>query len=175
MMNLMEYHSPIGKLLLAERNHALVGLWMEGQKYFPDLTKEKVVKNPDSLILNQAKEWLDRYFNGERPSVKELILAPEGSGFRRAVWEMLCDIPYGKVTTYGELAKRIAAEKGFSSMAAQAVGGAVGRNPISIIIPCHRVVGADKRLTGYAGGLDKKQRLLALEGVNLPNCVWRNL
>ena len=99
MMNLMEYHSPIGKLLLAERNHALVGLWMEGQKYFPDLTKEKVVKNPDSLILNQAKEWLDRYFNGERPSVKELILAPEGSGFRRAVWEMLCDIPYGKVTT----------------------------------------------------------------------------
>lgn len=171
MMNLMEYHSPIGKLLLAQRNHALVGLWMEGQKYFPDLTKEKVVKNPDSLILNQAKEWLDRYFNGERPSVKELILAPEGSGFRRAVWEMLCDIPYGKVTTYGELAKRIAAEKGLSSMAAQAVGGAVGHNPISIIIPCHRVVGADKRLTGYAGGLDKKQRLLALEGVNLSNCV----
>ena len=84
---------------------------------------------------------------------------------------MLCDIPYGKVTTYGELAKRIAAEKGLSSMAAQAVGGAVGHNPISIIIPCHRVVGADKRLTGYAGGLDKKQRLLALEGVNLSNCV----
>ena len=161
MMNIMQYHSPIGNLLLAERNHALVGLWMEGQKYFPDLTK--------------AKEWLDRYFNGERPSVKELILAPEGSGFRRAVWEMLCDIPYGKVTTYGELAKRIAAEKELSGMAAQAVGGAVGRNPISIIIPCHRVVGADGRLTGYAGGLDKKQRLLALEGVNLPNCVWRNL
>lgn len=171
MIYTMQYHSPIGSLLLAERNHSLVGVWMEGQKYFPVLTKEELVKNSDSLVLKQTREWLERYFNGERPSIGELALAPEGSGFRRAVWRLLCGIPYGKVTTYGELSKRIAAERKLDRMAAQAVGGAVGHNPISIIIPCHRVVGADGRLTGYAGGIDKKQRLLALEGVDPANCA----
>lgn len=171
MIYTMHYHSPIGDLLLAEKHKALVGVWMDGQRYLPDLTKEDVQDNPDSLLLKQTKEWLDRYFNGERPSVGELALAPEGSEFGKAVWRLLCEIPYGKVTTYGELSKKIAAERKLDRMAAQAVGGAVGRNPISIIIPCHRVVGADGSMTGYGGGIDRKQKLLALEGVDPANCV----
>ena len=171
MIYTMHYHSPMGDLLLAEKNKALVGVWMEEQRYLPDLRKEDVQDNPDSLLLNQTKKWLDRYFNGERPAVKELALAPEGSEFGRAVWRLLCEIPYGKVTTYGALSKKIAAERKLDRMAAQAVGGAVGRNPISIIIPCHRVVGADGGMTGYGGGIDRKRRLLMLEGVDPADCT----
>ena len=161
------YHSPVGSLLLAEEEGALIGVWMEGQKYFPCSLRGKMEEKQDSKVLNGAKKWLDRYFRGERPPVDELALAPSGSEFRKEVWKILCEIPYGEVTTYGEIAQKIAEGRGLDRMSAQAVGGAVGHNPISIIIPCHRVVGADGSLTGYAGGIQKKIRLLELEGVDM--------
>ena len=169
MLNTMRYESPIGELVLAQKNEALVGLWIAGQKYFPDLRQKEIEEHADSRILNQTKGWLDRYFRGEKPLIRELKLAPEGSEFQRAVWKLLCEIPCGEVTTYGALSRRIAADRGLERMSAQAVGGAVSHNPISIIIPCHRVVGADGSLTGYAGGLDRKVRLLEMEGVNMKN------
>lgn len=167
MLCTMKYDSPVGELLLAEKNGALAGLWIMGQKYFPDFRQKEVKENADSRILNQTKEWLNRYFRGEKPQIRELPLAPEGSAFRKVVWELLCEIPYGEVTTYGELSRKIAAGLGLERMSAQAVGGAVGHNPISIIIPCHRVTGTNGSLTGYAGGLDRKVRLLQMEGVDM--------
>lgn len=167
MLYTMRYESPVGELLLAEKDGALAGLWIMGQKYFPVSRQKEMEEWPDSRILNRTKEWLDRYFRGEKPLIGELTLAPEGSEFQRAVWKLLCEIPYGGVTTYGELSRRIAADRGLARMSAQAVGGAVGHNPISIIIPCHRVVGTNGSLTGYAGGLEKKQKLLCLEGVDM--------
>ena len=116
-----------------------------------------------SYIFERAQEWLERYFSGEKPSPEELPLRPEGTDFRQMVWRELLHIPYGQVTTYGSLAKAVARKMGRETMSAQAVGQAVGHNPISIIIPCHRVVGANGSLTGYAGGLDRKIRLLELE------------
>lgn len=169
MLYTTHYDSPIGRLLLAERDGALIGLWIEGQKYFPDLLKEETSENKDAKALSRARGWLDRYFRGEKPSVKELTLAPSGSEFRKEVWEILCDIPYGQVTTYGEIAGKIAETHGLGKMSAQAVGGAVSHNPISIIIPCHRVVGMNGSLTGYAGGLKRKISLLTLEGVDMEN------
>lgn len=118
-------------------------------------------------MLERAKRWLDRYFAGERPVPQELPLAPAGSTFRQEVWKILCDIPYGEIVTYGEIAAKLARQLGRKSMSAQAVGGAVGHNPISVIIPCHRVVGADGSLTGYAGGIEKKRKLLRLEGIKV--------
>lgn len=167
MLYTMRYQSPVGELLLAEKDGALAGLWIMGQKYFPVFRKKETEERPDSRILNRTKEWLDRYFGGEKPLIGELTLAPEGSEFQKAVWKLLCEIPYGGVVTYGELSRRIAADRGLARMSAQAVGGAVGRNPISIIIPCHRVVGTNGSLTGYAGGLEKKQKLLCLEGADM--------
>ncbi len=167
MLYTMYYHSPIGELLLAEKAGALAGVWMEGQKYFPQSLHMEMEEKEDSKILNETKEWLDRYFRGERPRIDELLLAPLGSGFRREVWKILCEIPYGEVTTYGEISRKIAENRGIGRMSAQAVGGAVGHNPISIIIPCHRVVGADGSLTGYAGGIQRKIRLLELEGADM--------
>ncbi len=169
MLDTMRYESPIGELVLVQKNEALVELWIAGQKYFPDFRQKEIKEHADSRILNQTKEWLDRYFRGEKPLIRELKLAPEGSEFQRAVWKLLCGIPCGEVTTYGELSRRIAADRGLERMSAQAVGGAVSHNPISIIIPCHRVVGADGSLTGYAGGLDRKVRLLEMEGVDMKN------
>ena len=167
MIDTMYYNSPIGRLLLAEKEDALAGLWIEGQKYFLGSVREDMQENPNSTVLNQAKKWLDRYFQGENPSISEIPLAPAGSEFRREVWKILCEIPYGQVTTYGEISKKIAASRGLDRMSAQAVGGAVSHNPISIIIPCHRVVGADGSLTGYAGGIQKKIELLTLEGADM--------
>ena len=152
MYHTMYYDSPVGRLLLAEKDGALAGLWIEGQKYFLGPIKEEMKECADSEILNHAKDWLDRYFQGKRPAIEELSLRPEGSEFRKCVWKLLCEIPYGEVTTYGEIARRVAEIRGLAGMSAQAVGGAVGYNPISIIIPCHRVVGANGSLTGYAGG-----------------------
>ncbi len=122
-------------------------------------------RREDLPLFAQAKQWLERYFAGEQPAPLELPLAPEGGAFRRLVWGLLLDIPYGQVTTYGGLAKKAAAKLGRSSMSPQAVGGAVAHNPISILIPCHRVMGSGGSLTGYAGGVEKKQWLLAHEGV----------
>lgn len=163
------YASPVGLIRLASDGNALNGLWLKGQKYFEDTIPDKMLKKDDLPVFDETKKWLDAYFRGDRPAIKTLPLAPIGSAFRQAVWEILCAIPYGEVITYGDIAKRLAVIMNRDSMSAQAVGGAVGHNPISIIIPCHRVVGSDGSLTGYAGGIDKKIRLLEHEGVNMEN------
>ena len=158
--------SPAGRLLLAAEEGALCGLWIEGQKYFGATLAGPSAERPEEPVFRQAARWLADYFDGRAPSPSRLPLAPRGSAFRQAVWSLLCEIPCGALTTYGDLAEKAAARLGRGRLSAQAVGGAVGHNPISIIIPCHRVVGADGSLTGYAGGLEVKRRLLALEGAD---------
>ena len=157
------YGSPLGGITLVSRGDALCGLYIDGQR-FPFEGRGEA-RETDAIV--RAKAWLDRYFAGERLDISELTLAPEGSEFQRLVCRLLCGIPYGEVATYGELAKKIAEIQGIERMSAQAVGGAVGRNPISIIIPCHRVIGAGGNLTGYDGGLGKKIWLLRHEGVDM--------
>ena len=218
------YASPLGQMTLAcdADGKNIVGAWLEGQEHFLGSLAGEQGKAKKTPVLEQACQWLDRYFAGQRPDPRELPLAPAGTAFRRKVWEKLLAIPYGQVVTYGDLAREVAAagkssQKGGSKsaagtkkiaakaatgtkkaaakaatgaekttaktaagpknsasqaagagkMSARAVGGAVGHNPISIIIPCHRVIGAHGNLTGYAGGLDKKVALLRLEGVKL--------
>ena len=161
-----ECNSPIGKLTLCATQGALIGMWIEGQKYFCDTVSETIEKD-DLKIFGDTKKWLKEYFKGNNPNIKNLQLAPIGNDFRQKVWKILCDIPYGKTITYGEIAEIIAKEKGLKRMSAQAVGGAVGHNPISIIIPCHRVVGKNGSLTGYAGGLEVKKYLLNLENAHI--------
>lgn len=158
--------SPVGPLCLAAEGERLCGLWIEGQKYFGATLLGPTAPRPQLPVFEQAARWLADYFDGRAPSPSQLPLAPVGSAFRQVVWSLLCEIPYGSLTTYGDLAVQAAARLGRSRLSAQAVGGAVGHNPISIIIPCHRVVGADGSLTGYAGGLAVKQKLLALEGAD---------
>ena len=165
MTFLTHYDSPLGGVLLAADESGLTGLWFEGQKYFADnLPAERVERETKKLAI--AKRWLDIYFAGKEPDFMP-PLHPVGSPFRRAVWELLLEIPYGQTTTYGELSRRLAAKMGIAHMSAQAVGGAVGHNGISIIIPCHRVVGTGGSLTGYAGGVDKKVKLLELERADM--------
>lgn len=159
--------SPVGRLLLAEKNDALVGLWIEGQKYFLGMYNGAPMQNVETPLLAETKRWLEAYFAGQRPDIHALPLAPEGSPFRKAVWKTLCAIPYGAVTTYGEVAQQLAAQLGVRTVSARAVGGAVGHNPISIVIPCHRVIGKSGKLVGYAGGTDIKRALLRLEGVDV--------
>lgn len=159
-----DYESKIGKIQIAATEEAVTGLWFYGQKYFAS-TLEQEYEKKNILIFDEIKEWLDRYFSGENLQVT-FPVALKGSDFRQSVWRILREIPYGETMTYGEIAKKIAGERGQSGMSAQAVGGAVGHNPISIIIPCHRVVGAGGSLTGYAGGIEKKKWLLALESKN---------
>lgn len=161
------YESLIGTLILVGTERDLVGLWMSGQKYFLEPMQGIPMLEEENDVLLKAKAWLDRYFNKERPDISELTLSPQGSAFRKHVWKILCEIPYGQVTTYGAIAKRIALEDCRSSMSAQAVGNAVGHNPISIIIPCHRVIGTTGKLTGYAGGIERKLQLLELEDVDV--------
>ena len=160
------YNSPIGRLLIAERDGALVGVWMEGQKYYLGSLRDETEENPKSSILQQTVKWLDRYFDGKKPEISELKLSPAGSEFRKEVWKILREIPYGKTITYGEISHKIALNRGIKRMSAQAVGGAVGHNPISVIVPCHRVIGTNGSLTGYAGGIEKKIKLLTHEGVD---------
>lgn len=167
MMYTSRYDSPVGPLLLAGQDETLTGLWMEGQKYYSASPGEEARESKNLPVLQQAERWLDRYFAGKRPAPNELPLAPAGSAFQKEVWNMLLQIPYGEVVTYGALAKQLAARRGTAGMSPQAVGGAVGHNPISIIIPCHRVVGSNGSLTGYAGGLQRKVRLLTHEGVDM--------
>lgn len=167
MLYITEYQSPVGLLTIAADGSAVTGLWMAGQKYFGSTLKEDCVPCPEHPLLQSACLWLDSYFKGKQPSCGELPLAPAGSKFRQTVFRLLCDIPYGEVTTYRELARQTASLMGVSSMSSQAVGGAVGHNPISILIPCHRVVGSNGSLTGYAGGLRAKRTLLALEGIDV--------
>jgi len=161
------YQSPVGVITLASDGESLVGAWLEGQKYHGDSISEAMTEKDDMPIFYTAKKWLDSYFAGEKPAASELPLAPIGSEFRQEVWRILCEIPYGEVVTYGDIAKKIAASNNKESMSGQAVGGAVGHNPISIIIPCHRVVGTNGNLTGYSSGIDTKVKLLELEGVGV--------
>ena len=143
----------------------LIGLWFDGQKYFADIL-QRDCKQVDLSVFEQTKCWLDCYFKGGMPNfVPPLYL--QGSAFRLSVWKILQQIPYGEVMTYGEIARELERKNDMRRVSAQAVGGAVGHNPISIIVPCHRVVGGNGSLTGYAGGIDKKQKLLAIEKVNM--------
>ena len=173
-LNFAYYESPLGGITIASDEDGLVGLWFDRQKYFgqtassplPEMTVGQKAKfDTISLcpIFEQTKEWLDIYFTGRQPSFTP-PLHLNGSPFRLAVWQMLLDIPFGQTTTYGELARHIAREQGRTTMSAQAVGGAVGHNPIGLIVPCHRVIGADGSLTGYAAGVEKKRWLLEMEG-----------
>ena len=157
------YDAPYGRYVMAAEDGALTGVWLEGQKYFPSGLPEP--SDGESEIFAHTRRWLDAYFAGRQPDVSALPMAPKGSAFARRVWQLLLEIPYGQTATYGELAKRLAEQRGLAQLSAQAVGGAVGHNPISIIIPCHRVLGAKDQLAGYAGGLDVKTFLLKLEGV----------
>jgi len=161
------YSSPLGIITLCSDGENLVGLWNEGQKYHGASIPEAMVEKDDLPVFIKAKKWLDEYFAGKKPAISALPLAPIGTAFRQRVWRLLCEIPYGGTTTYGDIAARISKEKADGKTSARAVGGAVGHNPVSIIIPCHRVVGSDGSLTGYAGGLDKKVSLLELEGVDI--------
>ncbi|MGN1333718.1 MAG: methylated-DNA--[protein]-cysteine S-methyltransferase [Anaerovoracaceae bacterium] len=166
MYYVTEYISPLGEMTLASDAacEKITGVWFKGQKYYGGTRDHEHIEKNDLEIFGLAKAWLDRYFDGEKPSAHELPLAPEGSAFRQEVWRLLCEIPYGEVTTYGKLAAKAALNLGRDKMSAQTIGGAVGRNPISIIIPCHRVIGADGSLTGYAGGIELKEWLLKHEG-----------
>ena len=155
------YPSRLGDILLAADEIGLTGLWFFGQNYFADTLPAEQIEQ-ETVILAQAKEWLDVYFSGKEPDFTP-PLHPIGSPFRQAVWRILLQIPYGQTTTYGEIARQMEKLQNRPHMSAQAVGGAVGHNGISIIIPCHRVVGTKGSLTGYAGGLDKKMALLELE------------
>ena len=157
------YDSPLGGITLASDGEALTGLWFDGQIYFADTMSEDS-KKEELPIFVQTSHWLDSYFSGKEPDFTPR-LKMNTTPFRKAVWEVLLTIPFGKTMTYGEIAKLIAQNRGISQMSAQAVGGAVGHNSIALIIPCHRVVGSKGNLTGYAGGLDKKVKLLRLEGV----------
>ena len=156
------HDSPLGGITLASDGTALTGLWFDGQKHFPAVFLEGNREKPLPVFLKTLK-WLDAYFGGEDPGFTPAIHI-RATPFRRTVWEILQEIPYGQTLTYGEIAARIAVQTGRSRMSAQAVGGAVGNNPVSLIIPCHRVVGADGSLTGYAAGLHRKAELLRLEG-----------
>lgn len=161
MTYIHHYYSPLGGITLASDGEALTGLWFDGQKYYGDtLSKDCVEKKLP--IFAQAEKWLDIYFSGREPDFTP-ALKMQTTDFRKAVREIMLTIPYGETMTYGEIAEKLALKKGIDKMSAQAVGGAVGHNSISLIIPCHRVVGANGSLTGYAGGVDKKEKLLAME------------
>ena len=159
------YESEIGLLYLISDGKSLIGCYLEGQKYFPN-NIDKYYLNEELSILVKSKDWLEKYFNGENPSIDEIPLNFNGTEFRNTVWEVLKEIPYGEVVTYRHIAEIIAKTKGLETMSAQAVGGAVGHNPLLIFIPCHRVIGGDGSLTGYAAGLENKRFLLNLESDN---------
>lgn len=160
------YNSPIGELLLVSDGATLTGLFFDGKKRVEEEKKsEKKIS-----VLENTRKWLDIYFQGEEPNFLP-DMSFYGTSFQQEVWKLLKEIPYGQVVSYGELAKKLAAQRGMKRMSAQAIGGAVGKNPISIIIPCHRVIGSDGSLTGYGGGLDKKEFLLKLEGINTQKMI----
>ncbi len=160
----IRYTSPLGGITLASDGDALTGLWFDGQKVFPDALPAGSGETR-APVFDEAVKWLDAYFSGREPDFTPK-LRMQGTEFRKTVWEILLGIPYGRTVSYGEIAERIARQRGIPRMSAQAVGGAVGHNPIALIVPCHRVVGADGSLTGYAGGVDRKAWLLSLEGAD---------
>ena len=165
MIYTCEYASPLGVMTLASDGEALTGLWFNGQKYFGStLPADYIPKEVPAFA--EVKRWLDIYFSGREP-VFTPMMRYDTTPFRKAVCDVMLTIPYGQTMTYRQLAQRIAAQMGRSHMSAQAVGGAVGHNPISLLIPCHRVVGTDGNLTGYAGGIERKQKLLELEKADM--------
>ncbi|WP_293820234.1 methylated-DNA--[protein]-cysteine S-methyltransferase [uncultured Parolsenella sp.] len=159
--------TPLGDVILASEGGALVGCALNGQPGHRALVDADAPERLDEPVLARALGWLERYFAGERPDPRELPLAPRGTSFQHEVWSLLLDVPYGGLTSYGELADLVVLGRGGGRMAAQAIGGAVKRNPISIIVPCHRVLAAHGKIGGYSGGLDKKLWLLAHEGIRL--------
>ena len=161
MTFIQHYDSPLGAILLAADDVGLIGLWFEGQKYFA-ATLPKEVQTKETPALREARRWLDLYFAGKEP-VTTPPLHLIGTPFRLSVWKILSKIPYGKTMTYGDIAQRLAKDRGLPHLSARAVGSAIGRNPISLIIPCHRVIGKNGRLTGYTGGLHRKTWLLSWE------------
>ena len=165
MYYIAKYLSPIGGITMAGSGQALTGLWLDGQKYFAD-TPPRGYEEKELQVFAQTKKWLDIYFTGKAPDFTPPLSMDGISPFRRRVWEIMLTIPFGQTMTYGNIAKLIEKETG-KRVSAQAVGGAVGHNSISIIIPCHRVVGASGSLTGYAGGIDKKIALLKNEGADV--------
>lgn len=163
-----EYKSPLGIITICcDEDEKVVGLFFKNQKYFADNIDGKITENNNLKIFVTVKNWLDKYFAGKKPNIKEIPIKFIGNDFRKSVWKILYKIPYGKTLTYGDIAKQIAKQKNITKMSAQAIGGAVGHNPISIIVPCHRVVGKNGKLTGYAAGINKKKKLLELEQVNM--------
>lgn len=159
------YASPLGGITLASDGEALTGLWFDGQKYFGStLTQDAEQKKLP--VFDRAAQWLTVYFSGKEPDFTP-PLSMKTTSFRETVWKIMLTIPYGKTMTYGEIARELARQRGIVKMSAHAVGGAVSHNPISLIIPCHRVVGTNGSLTGYAGGIDKKVQLLTLEKADL--------
>lgn len=165
MQYISHYDSPLGAILLAADDIGLTGLWFEGQKYFSAGLDDKCEER-ELPVFETAKHWLDIYFSGKEPDFTP-PLNFIGTEFQKEVWEMLLAIPYGRTMSYGDIAKRIAEKRGIEHLSAQAVGGAVGHNRISVIVPCHRVVGSNGSLTGYAGGIDKKIKLLELEKTDM--------
>lgn len=158
-------NSPVGKLLMTSDGQNLTSLQMNTQRY--NRLQSDWIMQDDLEIFNQTRQWLNDYWQGKKLSLKDLTLKPQGSDFRQKVWKILLEIPYGQYLTYGDIARRIARECGITKMSAQAVGGAVGHNPICIVIPCHRVIGSNGSLTGYDGGIDKKIILLQHEGFDI--------
>lgn len=165
MLYYTRYNSPLGEILLLASEDALMGLWLPGQRVDRELLDRASYWN-DAPMLVKGRFWLDRYFGGLRPVPEEIPLAPKGTPFRQRVWRRLCRIPYGSLETYGQIAREMAAQTG-GKMSAQAVGGAVGHNPIALIIPCHRVIGANGNLVGYGGGLALKKKILQHEGIHV--------
>lgn len=161
MLYASDYISPCGKLLIVVDNFSLKGVWFYNQKYFKaNIDDELIFK--DNKISIQTKNWLNRYFNNEKPIV-DINLKPNGTHFQKEVWKLLSKIPYGQVTSYADIANKIAKLHSINKMSAQAIGNAVSKNPISIIIPCHRVIGSNNKLVGYAAGLEIKKKLLDFE------------
>lgn len=169
MFYISKYTSPLGGITLASNGTQLTGLWFDGQKYFADTLPEEY-EEKDLRVFGQTKQWLDIYFSGKAPDFTPPLSMDGISPFRKRVWEIMLEIPFGKTSTYGQIAKQIEKETG-KKASAQAVGGAVGHNSISLIIPCHRVLGSNTSLTGYAGGINKKIELLKLEGVDVSKLI----
>lgn len=169
MEYISHYTSPLGGIIIAGSRNAVTGLWFDGQKYCAaglDPEHEECTEENILPVFQEVRRWLDRYFRGQEPGFLP-PLDPKGTAFQKSVWDILLTIPYGTTMTYGQIASRIASEQGLPHMSAQAVGGAVGHNPISILIPCHRVIGSSGSLTGYAGGIERKIRLLEMEGLDV--------